>query len=108
MSDDIVERLRERSGKYDSHDWHSDIELEAADEIERLRAELDSIRTTDDGWKQLADEIVALRAEIERLRVEIQSALIDLEEFGEPWTGKAVGAARQKLRAALNKDKTNG
>jgi hypothetical protein len=37
MTDDIVARLRERSGKYDLYDWHSDIELEAADEIERLK-----------------------------------------------------------------------
>lgn len=34
---DIVDRLRERSGEYDEYAWHSDIELEAADEIERLR-----------------------------------------------------------------------
>jgi len=35
---DIVERLRAKSGEYDSYGWYSDIVLEAADEIERLRA----------------------------------------------------------------------
>ena len=40
---DIVERLREKSGKYDEYSWHSDIELEAADEIERLREALKHI-----------------------------------------------------------------
>ncbi len=46
MSDqqDIVQRLRERSGKYDAYDWHSSIELEAAMEIENLRAMIDAIR----------------------------------------------------------------
>lgn len=34
---DIVERLRERAGQYDECDWHGEIELEAANEIERLR-----------------------------------------------------------------------
>jgi hypothetical protein len=37
---DIVDRLRERSGEYDEYAWHSDIELEAADEIEKLRGQL--------------------------------------------------------------------
>lgn len=35
---DIVTRLRERAGKYDEYDWHSAIELEAAQEIHNLRA----------------------------------------------------------------------
>ena len=38
MSDDLVKRLRERAGKYDEYDWHGDIELEAADRIEKLEA----------------------------------------------------------------------
>jgi hypothetical protein len=42
MTDDLVKRLRETSGKYDEYCWHSDIELEAADRIEQLeRALLD-------------------------------------------------------------------
>jgi hypothetical protein len=42
MTDDLVTRLRETSGKYDEYCWHSDIELEAADRIEQLeRALLD-------------------------------------------------------------------
>jgi hypothetical protein len=36
MTDDLVKRLRETSGKYDEYCWHSDIELEAADRIEQL------------------------------------------------------------------------
>lgn len=40
---DIVERLRERAGKYDEYDWHwhCAVEQEAADEIERLRERAD-------------------------------------------------------------------
>jgi hypothetical protein len=43
MSDDLVKRLRERAGKYDEYDWHGDIELEAADHIEKLEAALRAI-----------------------------------------------------------------
>lgn len=37
---DIVTRLRERAGQPDESDWHSAIELEAAQEIHNLRAAL--------------------------------------------------------------------
>ena len=43
MTDDLVKRLRETSGKYDEYCWHSDIELEAADRIEQLEYALRSI-----------------------------------------------------------------
>jgi hypothetical protein len=36
---DLVIRLRDIAGKYDEYGWHDAIELEAADEIERLRTE---------------------------------------------------------------------
>ena len=36
----IQERLRERSGQYDEEDWHSAIELEAADKIDELEARI--------------------------------------------------------------------
>jgi hypothetical protein len=35
---DIVERLRWTAHTYDEYGYHSEIELEAADEIEKLRA----------------------------------------------------------------------
>ncbi len=47
MSDDLVKRLRETSGQYDDHGWHSDIELEAADRIERLEAALEKVAAHD-------------------------------------------------------------
>jgi hypothetical protein len=40
MASDIVERLRSVAHTYDEHGVHSEIELEAADEIEKLRAAL--------------------------------------------------------------------
>lgn len=43
MSNDLVKRLHERSGVYDAHDWHSGIELEAADRIEALEKALREI-----------------------------------------------------------------
>ena len=47
MTDDLVKRLRETSGKYDEYCWHSDIELEAADRIEELEAALRKIAKHD-------------------------------------------------------------
>ena len=47
---DIVDRLRERSGKYDEYAWHSDIEIEAAIEIERLRESLREVLEEAIGW----------------------------------------------------------
>jgi len=52
MSDDLVKRLRDPSGHYDGvfsgdvvaqYCWHSDIELEAADSIEKLKTALQDI-----------------------------------------------------------------
>lgn len=39
MTNTLVSRLRERAGKYDEYDWHGAIELEAANELERLLEE---------------------------------------------------------------------
>jgi hypothetical protein len=39
MTRDIVERLRSVAHTYDEHGVHSEIELEAANEIEKLRKE---------------------------------------------------------------------
>jgi hypothetical protein len=50
MTDDLVKRLRETSGKYDEYCWHSDIELEAADRIEELEAALREIADPD-SWE---------------------------------------------------------
>ena len=47
MTDDLVARLRETSGKFDEYCWHSDIELEAADRIEELEAALRKIAQHD-------------------------------------------------------------
>lgn len=48
MTDDLVKRLRETSGKYDEYCWHSDIELEAADRIEQLEKGFCDIIALDD------------------------------------------------------------
>lgn len=49
MTDDLVKRLREASGKYDEYCWHSDIELEAADRIEELEKGFrDILKSNDD------------------------------------------------------------
>jgi hypothetical protein len=40
---DIVERLRSAAHTYDEYGVHSEIELEAADEIEKLRAVLEKL-----------------------------------------------------------------
>lgn len=38
MNDTLLKKLRERAGQYDEYDWHREIELEAAKEIERLQS----------------------------------------------------------------------
>ena len=55
MTDDLVARLRETSGKYDEYCWHSDIELEAADRIEELEAALRDVTTDWDRWQKMMD-----------------------------------------------------
>jgi hypothetical protein len=34
----LTKRLRERAGEYDEYAWHREIELEAADEIDKLQS----------------------------------------------------------------------
>jgi hypothetical protein len=49
LTDDLVKRLRETSGKYDEYCWHSDIELEAANRIEQLEKGFrDILKSNDD------------------------------------------------------------
>jgi hypothetical protein len=49
---DIVERLRGAAHTYDEQGVHSEIELEAAQEIEKLRAALRGVLDAcDQGWK---------------------------------------------------------
>lgn len=62
---DVVKRLREASGTYDVEGVHSALELEAADEIERLRAALCKVNDHNRrGWTilALAEEAAMLRA----------------------------------------------
>jgi len=65
MTDDIVARLRKRAHEYDEYDWHSEIELEAADEIERLRVTMDVLLAD---RRATLSENHDLWREIERLR----------------------------------------
>ena len=50
MTQELIERLRRKAGQYDSYDWHSATEVEAADALERLTAERDSLQEGLDGW----------------------------------------------------------
>lgn len=47
---DIVRRLRERAGQYDEYDWHTGIEIEAANTIESLYRLLAHAVKEADGW----------------------------------------------------------
>lgn len=67
-SDDIVERLRRVAPRSDSAKWPilGPLTDEAADEIERLRAEIDLLRrwkaesiTLLKQWNQIADDVIA-------------------------------------------------
>ena len=63
MTEDIVTRIREQAnaGYIDEHEVMLHI---AADEIERLRAEINALCNAQDGWGR----VPRLEAEIERLR----------------------------------------
>ena len=64
MTDDIVTRLRDVVGHMTSRE--SEIEWEAADEIERLREQVNTIANAQDGWGR----VPRLEAEVERLRAD--------------------------------------
>ena len=51
---ELIERLRQKAGQYDEYDWHSVTELEAADALERMEAERDSVVWGVD-WGKLGD-----------------------------------------------------
>ena len=59
--DDLVARLREAAGKYDDHCGHENIELEAADEIERLRAALRGIESVGSQYSVKSGPAYAMR-----------------------------------------------
>ena len=42
MTQELIERLRQKAGQYDEYDWHSVTELEAADALERMVTELET------------------------------------------------------------------
>lgn len=53
----LVKRLRERAGQYDEYAWHSDVELEAAAEIERLHKALRVyFAAADAAWVEVCQE----------------------------------------------------
>ena len=42
MTQELIERLRRKAGQYDSYDWHSATEVEAAAALERMVTELET------------------------------------------------------------------
>ena len=56
--DDIVDRLRKRAliGFGSTGEHRLTLEWEAADEIERLRAEVDDLRRAETEWQRIAAE----------------------------------------------------
>jgi hypothetical protein len=42
---DLVAKLRSIAGQYDGYNWHCDFELQAADAIEKLLAELEQLKS---------------------------------------------------------------
>ena len=85
---DIVERLRELPGCHNLHGRVFRAVREAADEIERLRAEIVVLEAT---GAECADEIERLRAE--RLRAALQTAADALQEAGCTYAWAAAHAA---------------
>lgn len=58
MKSDLVARLRETSGQYDDHGWHSEIELEAANYIEELEKRMEQARVV---FMMVGREMTAVR-----------------------------------------------
>lgn len=73
---ELVRQLRDRSGKYDEEDWHSDIELKAADMIEELMSEVEDL-TIRVERRTYADAAYGLEREIKIERLE--KALRDID-----------------------------
>jgi hypothetical protein len=65
MTDDIVTRLR-RHADAGVPSYIKQLDTEAADEIERLREQVNTIANAQDGWGR----VPRLEAEIERLRAD--------------------------------------
>ena len=71
MTQELIERLRQKAGQYDEYDWHSVTELEAADALERMEAEKMNLTADIVEIATLRDKLLFDRnAEIERLTTE--------------------------------------
>jgi hypothetical protein len=103
---DIVERLRELDFIYYPDDA-ADISIEAADEIERLRGEHETVSKIVDG---MTLHFVERGKEIERLREALKTFAEKVREtndgIDENWakTIYPLKAENQRLREALNAD----
>jgi regulator of replication initiation timing len=104
MTEDLVQRLRDGE---DSRTTRGAMIGEAADEIERLRAELlrehaDHAQTVEDA-ALIAQENTKLRAENEALRIVLQEARTALEVVADEPAGfpATVGAAIGAIDAAM-------
>jgi hypothetical protein len=85
---DIVERLRKVAASYDEVGWHP-VVLEAADEIERLRAEIKRlqamVRMAAEESEILRNRNFAEQAEIERLQAVLEEyACPGLKDCSQP------------------------
>ena len=65
MTQELIERLRQKAGQYDEYDWHSVTELEAADALERMVAELADVTSM---YNRCVDDVHAARVERNSLR----------------------------------------
>ena len=77
---DIVERLRERASRKwtDAANRSASLFGQAADEIERLRAEVDALRADAANWKALANDAMRIAERGERaasIRAAIDAAM---------------------------------
>lgn len=88
---DIVERLRGVAHTYDEHGMHSEIELEAADEIEKLQATLNFAVTS---HHEAVNTVISLVAERDTLRAALRDLLT-------PQTPAAFAVAMKNARTAL-------
>ena len=62
---ELIERLRQKAGQYDEYDWHSVTELEAADALERMVAELADVTSM---YNRCVDDVHAARVERDSLQ----------------------------------------
>ena len=98
MFEDIVSSLR-----FGVFDVEATCKLRdaAADEIERLRAKVDSLRLLTNTYHDIGEDLAVARGEVDRLRAALQT-IVNNEPYRDAWS---IDVARAALAGEKKDDK---